>query len=216
MRWNRLILIACSMVTLCTGSAVSKEWEFKGFVFGRTTISDWRATVHRTARDSLGQIVVIAPYCGEEGRYEDKAEVAVGIRRCSWFNPSARDTDAGVAGTMPWLQVGDAIANSDEWVFVDGVLAQYNAILYEAQLGNLLPSLRAKYGEPKMRSEQVQNAFGAKFTNEIYEWHLGNMDIMVQKYFGQLDECGITIFNAALQKTLDTRIERKAVSTSGL
>ena len=72
------------------------------------------------------------PDCGEEGKYEDKAEVAVGIRRCSWFTPSAGDTDAGVADTM--LQVGDAAANSDEWVFVDGVLAQYNALLYEAQL----------------------------------------------------------------------------------
>jgi len=196
------------------GPAIGKDLEFKGFVFGRTTFSEWQAAMHKTATDFLGSTVTIAPYCEEQGKYVDQAEVAVGVKRCSSFTPSAGDTNVGVAGTM--LQVGDAVANTDEWVFVDGVLAQYNATLYHAQLGNLLPPLRAKYGNPTEHSDQVQNAFGAKYVNTVYEWQLDGMNIVVRGYQGRLDQSGITIFNPLLQNKLETKEKQKPVSKSGL
>ena len=216
---SKWFIVAVFLVNVLTphlaSSAMAKEWEFKNFVFGRTRISEWRGTVHQTATDFLGRTVTIAPYCEEEGRYANRDEVAVGIRRCNWYTPSASDTNVGVAGTL--LQVGNAVANSDEWVFIDGVLAQYNATMYEAQLENLLPPLRAKYGEPtRHHTERMKNAFGANYTNDIYEWHLGNMDIVVRKYLGRLDQSGITISNPRLQKELDARFKRMHASTSGL
>jgi hypothetical protein len=212
-------LLSLAVSTFCVLATVSsqangKEWEFKGFEFGRTTFSQWEAAVHQTARDLSGETVTVAPYCSEQGRYEDQAEAAVGVKRCSWWSPSASDTSAGVAAGM--LQIGEAGANTDEWVFLDGVLAQFSATLYVTQLHNFLPALIAKYGTPVIRIQKVQNAFGAQFTNEIYEWHLGTMVIVVRKYLDRLDEAGITISNPISQQKLEARLKLKHVSTKGL
>lgn len=205
------VVFALASIPIC---ADGKEWEFKGFVFGHTTLALWQAAVHQTAKDVLGQTVTIAPYCEEQGRYADQAEVAVGVKRCSWWTPDASDTSAGVSVGM--LQIGEAGANSDDWVFLDGVLAEFSATMYETQLHNLLPPLYAKYGKPTVRTEQVQNRFGAKFTNEIYEWQLGSMTIVVRKYLDRLDESGMEIFSPDLLPKLEARLKQKHVSTKGL
>jgi hypothetical protein len=189
-------------------SAERKDLEFKGFQFGKTILSEWRRVVHETDVDYSGKRITVAPYCEEEGRLSLRAEKAPGIKRCSWYNPSVRKKT---------FVVGQASTNYNEWVFVDGVLASFFATMYQAQLPNLLPSLRAKYGAPnQVRTEKLQNVFGATVTNEIYEWQLGSIEITVSKYFSDLNTSEIAISNPALSKELRRRIERAPVDKSGL
>jgi hypothetical protein len=140
------LALAASTSALCPpASAGSKDVEFKGFVFGKTTISEWRNTVHEVGLDVPGQMgfagttIILAPYCEEEGMYSDETETALGIKRCSWYSPDSH---------LKTFAIGPAATQLDEWVFVDGVLAEFWATMYVSQLSNLLPPLRAKYGAP--------------------------------------------------------------------
>ena len=201
-------------LTLASGSIFAaraeepKEPEFKGFYFGRTTLSEWRQAAHESGKDLTGRIVNLAPYCEEEGRYNSKTDAALGIKRCSWYTPSAVTKIFGV---------GQAGTKFDDWVFLDGVLAEFTALSYPAQLPNLLPALRAKYGEPTVTSTPpLQNAFGAQFTNEIYIWRLSTMVITVMKYAERLDTLGITISNPHLSEEIKRRRAQTPVDTKGL
>src|ERR1700730_40312 len=207
-----LALVASSLALNVAVSAERKDFEFKGFIFGGTTISEWRKAVHEVGPDMHarpGKLFVLAPYCEEEGRNSSKSETALGIRRCSWYTPVKH---------LKSLAVGQASTNYDEWVFVDGVLTSFLAEMYVAQMPNLLPPLQAKYGAPsRVQTQKLRNAFGAEFTNYIYEWQLGSsMQITVTKYSGDLTTSSIVISNPALSKELKRRKDSTPVDKSGL
>jgi hypothetical protein len=212
-----LALVACSLAFNVAVSEEGKDLEFKGFVFGKTTLSEWKKAVHevgldRRYPDGLKEKMVIAPDCKEEERRSDNTETALGIKRCSWYT-----SDARYAQDRKSFAVGGVSTVHDEWVFVDGVLTLFSAITHPHELPGLLRPLQAKYGDPsRIQTEKLHNAFRAEFTNYIYEWQLGSMQITVTKYSGDLNTSRIVISNLALSKELKRRRDSVPVDKSGL
>ncbi len=187
--------------------AQQEKPEFKGFYFGETTYQEWRSKVHETG-EIYGKHETIAPYCKEDGAHGYFDDPEIGIKNCSWYNPSYLFDN---------IPVGQAATNSDSWVFLDDVLVSFSASLYIAQLQNLLRPLNAKYGPPNdVLTETLTNAFGAEFTNEIHIWVLPEMTITVSKYAGTIDTSMILISNPGLNEEQQSRKNSLEEDVSGL
>lgn len=120
--------------------------------------------------DRFGQIVLLCN--GDEGaprQLEVSAEEArIGVSRC-W---PTRD------GGRSSIQVGEDIAATTEFMFLDGTLAeitthydQYNAHILET-------ALRQRYGEPTLTREDArQNTFGATIPRTTLLWVIDDQSV---------------------------------------
>lgn len=194
--------------------------ELKGFIFGQTTIDEWRDAVHEERASIVRpeRIEVVAPFCSsEEGDYFDNAlyfsdeehNPALGIESCFRYDPSCADCISSLA---------QAATDRNTWTFLDGILVRMRATLYRTQLiNNLLDPLFAKYGEPSEVTVQlVTNSFGAQFESRVWRWHLDSLEILVIERAGQIDKSFVSFGEPNLEQEMNRRLEAVVPDTSNL
>jgi len=216
--YKSLLAVAVT-VTISAGAAFSQSSDLKGFVFGETTIDEWREAVFEEQINLItGKLEVVAPFCasGEQGSLPNRFYFSdqtynpdLGIESCYDYAPSC---------TLCFSSLAQAATDRNLWTFMDGTLVKMSATMYRGQLlNNSLGPLTAKYGEPdEISTSTVSNAMGAQFENRQWIWHLNDLEIAIIERIGELDKSLIIFREPELELRMNRRLQQATPDTSNL
>ena len=98
------------------------------------------------------------------------------------------------------------------YYYDDGKFASFSATFMSAGILRMKDALEAKYGSPSVvRTETVQNGYGAKRQNTIWEWRFSEGTLRLHQYFSSIDTSYLEFENPALRAK--EAAERKAKAT---
>jgi len=66
---------------------------------------------------------------------------------------------------------------------LNGKVAHLHIVFFQADYGTILLTFKERYGAPtSIKTETLQNGFGAKFKNEIVKWEGKRLNITIDKF----------------------------------
>lgn len=87
--------------------------------------------------------------------------------------------------------------------FIDKDLRNIRADFSPGEFSAVLAALSSKYGAPKVKNYEVQNAMGATFDNVLAVWDLPDGNITAQKRSGKIDESTVAFTSHAFNEDLE-------------
>jgi hypothetical protein len=191
---------AVAAAWLLTVGAAAPEPSFQGYHLGMT-VGEVKAVPIPATRQGAAEIRCV----GEAGAPTTLAalpgEVAAGVLACA----PAVDID----GTpyLASLYLAPDVQVQTRFSFLDGKLYRIAGTLPAANRDAVVGALTERYGEPAIRDRRdVQNAFGARYAQELLSWTFPGARIDVTAPAGSLRAMSLTYLAPATAETARSRI----------
>jgi hypothetical protein len=177
-KWLECYLTLLIVLWPLAGIAWEEPSEFRGMKFGK----DLTKTIPSCPSDFWPNSTIKKLYKPWETKI-----------RC--WEPSQVDTKAGEMYYTfhNFGPIGDVVVQMSGFQ-LNHRLGQIILLFSSESFSQLLTIFIARYGEPSQQNrEEVANAFGATFLNQIAEWHGSNVSIRMKERWTKIDEGIITL-----------------------
>lgn len=143
---------------------------------------------------------------------KDEAAVLAYLKKDDYCRKQTKGLATGSCKTF--VSYGGVVAPTIDLWFDDGELTHARVLMKPADFDSLMITMAEKYGPHQSEQrEEMQNAFGAKFTNRIITWTAKDgSEVLAMKYVNDINTAVVDLRRKQTEGEL--RIQRSLPSRS--